>query len=152
MVAVKDSRIAVRLSSHQDALIRRAAAVEGTSITEFTVAATMRHAIDVLANRRTFAIDDAARREFGAVLDRPVSHKPRLEKLFSEAVFSEERAATACPAQSPSTTTPPSSIPASPLSTSVSAGAPLPTISKARRGALSPAGTGGSGVTTHSFR
>jgi uncharacterized protein (DUF1778 family) len=58
--------------------------VEGTSITEFTVAATMRHAIDVLADRRLFAIDEAAWNEFQAVLDRPVSHKPRLSKLLTE--------------------------------------------------------------------
>jgi uncharacterized protein (DUF1778 family) len=91
MAAVKDSRIAVRLSSHRDALIRHAAEVEGTSITEFTVAATLSHAIDVLADRRMFAIDDAAWSEFVAVRDRPVSHKARLAKLFSEpSVFTEE--------------------------------------------------------------
>jgi uncharacterized protein (DUF1778 family) len=90
MTAVKNSRIAVRLSSDQDALIRRAAEVEGTNITEFTVAATMNHAVDVLADRRVFAIDDAAWSEFLAVLDRPVSHKPRLEKLLTESsVFTE---------------------------------------------------------------
>lgn len=91
MAAAKDSRIAVRLSSHQDALIRHAAEVEGTSITEFTVAATVGHAMDVLADRRMFAVDDAAWSEFAAVLDRPVSHKPRLEKLFSEpSAFTEQ--------------------------------------------------------------
>lgn len=91
MVAVKDSRIAVRLSSHQDALIRHAAEVEGISITEFTVAAAMSHAIDVLAGRRLFGIDDEEWGEFIAVLDRPVLHKPKLEKLFSEpSVFTEE--------------------------------------------------------------
>ena len=84
MTVVKDSRIAVRLSSDQDALIRHAAEVEGTSITEFTVAATISHAIDVLADRRMFALDDAAWGEFLTVLDRPVSHKPRLEELFAE--------------------------------------------------------------------
>jgi uncharacterized protein (DUF1778 family) len=84
MSTAKDSRIAVRLSSEQDALIRHAAEVAGTSITEFTVAATMNHAIDVLADRRMFAIDDAAWSEFLAVLDRPVSHKPRLQKLLAE--------------------------------------------------------------------
>lgn len=84
VAAVKDSRIAVRLSSDQGALIRHAAEVEGTSITEFTVAATMSHAIDVLADRRMFAVDDAAWNEFQAVLDRPVSHKPRLAKLLTE--------------------------------------------------------------------
>jgi uncharacterized protein (DUF1778 family) len=90
MAAVKNSRLAVRLSSDQDALIRHAAEVEGASITEFTVAAAMSHAMDVLADRRVFAIDDAAWGEFLAVLDRPVSHKPRLEKLLAEpSVFTE---------------------------------------------------------------
>lgn len=90
MSSVKDSRIAVRLSSAQDALIRHAAEVEGTSITEFTVAATMSHAVDVLADRRVFAIDDASWKKFRAVLDRPVSHKPRLERLLTEpSVFTE---------------------------------------------------------------
>ncbi len=91
MAVVKDSRIAMRLSSDQDALIRRAAEVEGTSITEFTVAATTSRAADVLAARGLFAIDDAAWSTFLAVLDRPVSHKPRLEKLFDEpSVFTED--------------------------------------------------------------
>ena len=90
MAAIKDSRIAVRLSSDQDALIKHAAEVEGTSITEFTVAATMSHATDVLADRRLFAIDDTAWGEFLEMLDRPVSHKPRLATLFAEpSVFDE---------------------------------------------------------------
>lgn len=84
MSVMKDARVAVRLSSDQDALIRHAASVEGTTITEFTVAATISHAKDVLADRRLFALDDAAWNEFLAVLDRPVVHKPRLDKLFSE--------------------------------------------------------------------
>jgi len=90
-MAAKDSRIAVRLTSEQDALIRHAAEAEGTDLTNFTVTATLAHARDVLADRRLFAIDDAAWTEFLAVLDRPVSHKPRLEKLFAEAsIFDEE--------------------------------------------------------------
>jgi uncharacterized protein (DUF1778 family) len=44
----------------------------------------------VLADRRAFAVDDPAWAEFLAILDRPVSHKPRLEKLFGEpSVFDE---------------------------------------------------------------
>lgn len=90
-MAAKDSRIAVRLTSEQDALIRRAAEAEGTDLTNFTDTATLAHARDVLADRRLFAIDDIAWTEFLAVLDRPVSHKPRLEKLFAEApIFDEE--------------------------------------------------------------
>jgi uncharacterized protein (DUF1778 family) len=88
MSVVKDSRIAVRLSSDQDELIRRAAEVEGTSITEFTVDAAVSRARDVLVDRRLFMLDDAAWTEFLAVLDRPIAYKPRLEKLFaSESIF-----------------------------------------------------------------
>lgn len=53
-MATKDSRIAVRLTSEQDALIRRAAEAEGTDLTNFTVTATLAHALDVLADRRLF--------------------------------------------------------------------------------------------------
>ena len=83
MSLVKDSRLAVRLSSAQDALIRRAAEVEGTSITEFTVDAVVSHARDVLVDQRLFMLGDAAWTEFLAVLDRPIAYKPRLEKLFA---------------------------------------------------------------------
>lgn len=90
MADPKDSRIAVRLSSAQSALIRRAATIESISITDFTVAAAVSHARNVLADRRVFDVDDAAWAEFLAVLDRPVGHKPRLQKLFTEAsVFDE---------------------------------------------------------------
>lgn len=80
----------MRLTAEQDALIRRAAEVEGTDLTNFTVTATLAHARDVLADRRLFTLDDAAWAEFVSVLDRPVSHKPRLAKLFAEpSIFDE---------------------------------------------------------------
>jgi uncharacterized protein (DUF1778 family) len=84
LVATKTERVAVRLTSEQNALIRRAAEVEGTDLTSFTVTATLAHAREVLADRRLFILDDAAWQEFLAVLDRPVTPKPRLERLFSE--------------------------------------------------------------------
>jgi uncharacterized protein (DUF1778 family) len=88
---MKTERFAVRLTAEQDALIRCAAEVEGTDLTNFTVTATLAHARDVLADRRLFVLDDAAWTEFLAVLDRPVSPKPRLEKLFAEqSVFDAE--------------------------------------------------------------
>ena len=69
-------------------MIRRAAEVEGTSITEFTVDAVVSHARDVLVDQRLFIVGDAAWTEFLAVLDRPIAYKPRLEKLFaSESIF-----------------------------------------------------------------
>jgi uncharacterized protein (DUF1778 family) len=64
--------------------------VEGTDLTHFTVTATLAHARDVLADRRLFMLDAQAWSEFLAVLDRPVSHKPRLERLFGESSIFEE--------------------------------------------------------------
>ena len=80
----KTERFAVRLTAEQDALIRRAAEVEGTDLTTFTLTATLAHARDVLADRRLFELGDVAWADFLEVLDRPVSHNPRLEKLFAE--------------------------------------------------------------------
>lgn len=90
-MATKSERFAVRLTPEQDALIRRAAEVEGTDLTNFTVTATLAHARDVLADRRLFAVDDAAWEEFLVVLERPVTPKPRLERLFVEpSIFDDE--------------------------------------------------------------
>ena len=83
-MANKTERFAVRLTAEQDALIRQAAEVEGTDLTNFTVTATLAHARDVLADRRLFALDDAAWKKFLVVLERPVSAKPRLAALFAE--------------------------------------------------------------------
>lgn len=83
-MATKTERFAVRLTAEQDALIRCAAEVEGTDLTNFTVTATLAHARNVLADRRRFVLDDAAWSKFLAALDRPVSHKPRLKALLAE--------------------------------------------------------------------
>jgi uncharacterized protein (DUF1778 family) len=76
--------LAARLTPEQDALIRRAAEVEGTDLTNFTVTAALAHARDVLADRRLFMLDDTPWTQFTTMLDRPVSHKPRLEKRSCE--------------------------------------------------------------------
>ncbi|MED5814609.1 DUF1778 domain-containing protein [Mycolicibacterium sp. 050232] len=85
-MATKSERFAVRLTPEQDALIRRAAEVEGTDLTTFTVCATVAHARDVLADRRHFLLDNAAWAwaEFSALLDRPVQYKPALAELFAK--------------------------------------------------------------------
>lgn len=83
MVA-KSERFAVRLTPEQDALIRRAAEVEGADLTTFTVCATVAHARDVLADRRHFVLDDAAWADFDELLDRPVEHKPALSAMFDK--------------------------------------------------------------------
>lgn len=84
MSVLKEARIAVRLPVAQAALIRAAAEVEGSTVTEFTVGAALARAHDVLADQRLFSLDDASWVEFLAVLDRPVTDKRRLTELFAE--------------------------------------------------------------------
>ncbi|WP_239404590.1 DUF1778 domain-containing protein [Frankia sp. Cj3] len=84
MTMVKSSRIAVRLPEEQDALIRAAAEAEGSTVTEFTVNAAVARAKDVLADQRLLTLGNEAWAEFLTVLDRPVTRKPRLERLFAE--------------------------------------------------------------------
>ncbi len=88
MANIKNSRLAMRLTSDQASIIRRAAELEGRTITEFSVAAALTRATDVLADQRIFALSPEKFTQFASAIDRPVSHKPRLEKLFSsESVF-----------------------------------------------------------------
>jgi len=84
VAVTKESRIAVRLPAEQAALIRAAAAVEGATVTEFTVSAAVARAHDVLADQRLFNLSDEQWAQFVAVLDRPVTPKPRLATLFAE--------------------------------------------------------------------
>jgi uncharacterized protein (DUF1778 family) len=84
VTSTKNTRIAVRVSHEQDALIRHAAEAEGRTVTDFTVQAAVAHARDILADRRLFQLDDAAWTEFLCLLDRPIEYKPRLNKLFTE--------------------------------------------------------------------
>ncbi|MEB3033848.1 type II toxin-antitoxin system TacA family antitoxin [[Mycobacterium] nativiensis] len=80
----KTHRLTARLTPDQDAIIRYAAELTGTDITNFTITTLLARAAAILADRRMFILDDAAWAEFNAMLDAPVSPKPRLEKLFSE--------------------------------------------------------------------
>lgn len=79
----KSERLEARITPEQDALIRRAADVEGTTLTDFTVSAAVGRAREVLADQRVFVLDDAGWSELNAILDAPAQHKPRLAKLLA---------------------------------------------------------------------
>ncbi|MGQ0464410.1 MAG: type II toxin-antitoxin system TacA family antitoxin [Sporichthyaceae bacterium] len=90
MTATKPDRIAARLTAEQGEIIRRAAEVEGSTITEFAVSAAVARAREVLADQRLFVLDDVAWTEFAAALDAPVRPRPRLARLLATpAVFEE---------------------------------------------------------------
>lgn len=82
MAAMKEHRLALRLSGEQDALIRRAADVSGSTLTQFGIAALIERAHDVLADQRILLLDDAAWASFLAVLDDPPVFRPNLAELM----------------------------------------------------------------------
>lgn len=91
MAVTKESRVAVRMTPDDEAVIRAAADAEGTTVTDFIVSASTARARDTLADRRLFLLDDAAWTKFHAMLDRPVQHKPALAALFAEpSIFTED--------------------------------------------------------------
>ena len=71
------------MSAEQDALIRQAADVRGTTVSDFAMSAILAEAHETLADRRVMALDDAAWTEFEAVLARPVQFHPNLAKLLA---------------------------------------------------------------------
>lgn len=80
----RDSRLHVRTSAQQDALIRQAASALDKSVSEFVLDSVTANAEHILADRRLFPVTDEAWQAFEAALDRPAVFKPRLSELLSE--------------------------------------------------------------------
>jgi uncharacterized protein (DUF1778 family) len=80
--ATKTTRRDLRVSSADDALIRRAAESVGESVTEFMVASGRARAEMVLADRTQFALSGSEWTKFSAALDRPAEVKPAVVDLM----------------------------------------------------------------------
>lgn len=80
----KATRLNLRASARQDALIRKAAEAVGRSVTEFVLDSACANAEHVLADRNRFVLDEEAWKQFMTALDQPATDKPRLRKLLSE--------------------------------------------------------------------
>jgi len=80
----KDSRINLRVTSRQEHLIRRAAAVTDRSMTDFVLESAARHAEEVLADRRWFVLSDDEWAAFGRALDAPIEHVEQLRSFMLE--------------------------------------------------------------------
>jgi uncharacterized protein (DUF1778 family) len=61
-----------------------AAAAERRSISDFVLAIALGRAADMLADRRSFHLDEERWRAFVAALDAPARNLPRLRKLLVE--------------------------------------------------------------------
>jgi uncharacterized protein (DUF1778 family) len=79
----KTNRWSLRVTSAQDAVVRRVLDVTGEPLNEYVVRHAVEAAATDLADRRVFAIGDAEWREFQALLGRPPIHKSKLSKLLA---------------------------------------------------------------------
>lgn len=90
MVALKEERLAVRMTAGQKRAIERAAQVLGRNVTEFSVEVLTEKAEEVLADRRLFGVDQATWDSFLAQLDAPARPvKELVELLHRPTVFEE---------------------------------------------------------------
>jgi uncharacterized protein (DUF1778 family) len=79
----KDSRLNLRLRAADDELIRHAAAQTGQTVSDFLTASAIERAHDVLADQRSFELDQSTWDQFVALLDAPARPNPRLVELFA---------------------------------------------------------------------
>ena len=80
----KTKRIDVRTSAPVKQLLQEAARACHKNVSEFLLDAGMTAAMQTLADRRQFVLDETRWQEFQEALDRPVQSKPRLKKLLNE--------------------------------------------------------------------
>ena len=80
----KTERIDVRASGQVKLLLQEAARACHKNVSEFLLDAGITAAAQTLADRRRFQLDETQWEAFQQMLDRPVQHKPRLEKLLHE--------------------------------------------------------------------
>lgn len=80
----KSERIDIRTTPAAKDMLQRAAAIANKNVSEFLLDAGMTAAIEALADRRLFLLDDKKWRAFQEALDRPVRPLPRLKRLLSK--------------------------------------------------------------------
>lgn len=80
----RSSRLNLRASPSEDALIRAGAEASGMSMSEYLLTSACRQAEADLASRRQFGLPSERMAAFLEALDRPVQAKPRLARLFTE--------------------------------------------------------------------
>jgi uncharacterized protein (DUF1778 family) len=90
MGAVKEERLAVRMTAGQKRTIERAAELLGRNVSEFSVEVLTEKAGEVLADRSHFGVDQATWDDFLARLDEPARPVKELVELFRRPTVFEE--------------------------------------------------------------
>ena len=80
----KVSRLNLRATKEQRAVIERGAAVQGQKMTDFVLSSACEKAEKILAEQRNFVVSPEQWKKFVAALDRPTVRHERLARLMSE--------------------------------------------------------------------
>jgi len=81
---IRDARLELRLSKDIKSLLQQAADAMGKKLSEFVVDCARNEAVDVIADRRVFQLDQQQMAEFENILNRPVQNNPKLRRLLKE--------------------------------------------------------------------
>jgi uncharacterized protein (DUF1778 family) len=83
MSEVRSERVDLRMTPEAKRTLQRAAAVANKTVTEFLLDSGLNAAVDTLADRRVFVLDDERWSQFMAALEAPPKDNPRLRKLLA---------------------------------------------------------------------
>jgi uncharacterized protein (DUF1778 family) len=79
----KEERFQIRATAEQRALLERASAITGNSLSSFMLSASIREAEETILDQRIFTLDDEAFERQLAQFTQAPNAKARLEKLLS---------------------------------------------------------------------
>lgn len=81
--AIRSTRLGLRATPQQEAVLRRAAEVSHKSMTDFILDTACQAAEQVLLDQRLFLVDDSQAQALLDLLDRPEQDNAGLRELFS---------------------------------------------------------------------
>src|ERR1700686_3608565 len=89
----RSERVVLRMPPAAKRPLQRAAAVANKTLTEFLLDSGLNAALDTLADRRVFQLDEKRWDAFMAALDAPPKRNPKLRKLLARKPAWEKRKA-----------------------------------------------------------
>lgn len=92
----KTERLELRVTPAVKQMLKNAAKIVGSTISDFTVRAGVEAAHRTIASESMIIMNDEQFAWFSEAMDRPAQVKPGLQKLFSEQTELEKAAANGC--------------------------------------------------------
>lgn len=82
--AARSEKLDLRLSAADKQTLQTAAVAARRSVSEFVLESALARAEETLPDRRAFALNDSAWKDFQAALEAPVRPAPRMARLLRE--------------------------------------------------------------------